>query len=217
MIKILIVDDHDLVRLGLKTLLDRQTGFQVVGEAGSAQEAVEKAQLLAPDVVIMDIRMPEMDGIAACREIKEQNPHTRVIMLTSYADDDEIFASIMAGASAYLMKQSHNEELVRAVERVSRGESLLDPAITSKVLSRIRGMVENNQPRAQVLNEQESRILDLIARGLTNRQIAQELFLSEGTVRNYVSGILAKLRLKNRSEAAAYAARKSYDNRQDLR
>lgn len=206
-IRILIVDDHEVVRMGLRGLLERNSGFTVIGEAGSADEAIEKALELPVDVIVMDVRMPNGSGIEACRAIREAKPDVKVIMLTSYADDEAVFASVMAGASGYVLKQIGSHELVEAIRTVAAGGSLLDPSITGKVLERMRGM-SREQQQHEKLTDQELRILRLIADGRTNKEIAEALYLSEKTVRNYVSSILSKLNLSNRAEAAAYAVRR---------
>jgi two-component system, NarL family, response regulator DevR len=206
--RILIVDDHEVVRLGLRTLLSHQPDFVVVDEAGSSDEAVEKTRLHRPDVVVMDIRLPGKNGIVACREIKEHFPETQVIMLTSYAEDDMLFDAISAGAAGYVLKQGGGDDLVRAIRRVAEGDALLDPAVTQRVLARVREATRHEQAAAfKDLTEQELRVLGLVSQGFTNKEIAKELFLGEGTVRNYVSSILSKLSLTNRAEAAAYAVR----------
>lgn len=206
-IRLLIVDDHEVVREGLRALLARQKGLEVVGEAGSAAEAVDKARRYAPDVVIMDVRLPDGSGIEACREIRAERPETRVIMLTSYPDEEAVFASIVAGASGYLLKQVRTQVLIEAIEAVARGASLLDPAVTEKVLERIRkmGMGAVDEQLSQ-LSEKERQILTLIADGSTNKEIAKIVCLSEKTVKNYVSNILSKLNLTRRSAAAAFMA-----------
>ncbi len=208
--RILVVDDHEVVRLGLRTLLSNQPDFAVVGEAASADEALEQTRIHHPDVVVMDIRMPGKNGIEACREIKEEFPETAVLMLTSYAEDEMLFDAISAGAAGYVLKQGGGEELVRAVRRVAEGDALLDPAVTQRVLQRVREATRKEQAAAfKDLTEQELRVLGLVSKGFTNKEIAKELFLGEGTVRNYVSSILSKLDLTNRAEAAAYAVRHS--------
>lgn len=206
-LRILIVDDHDVVRLGLRSLLDGRGSLRVVGEAASVAEAVQEAARTTPDVVIMDIRLPDGSGIEACREIRSQNADCKVLMLTSYADDEAIFASILAGAAGYILKQIKSQALVEAIETVARGGALLDPAVTQKILERMRrGGTSGAKPAAE-LTEQEERILSLVAEGQTNREIAQSLFLSEGTVKNYVSSILAKLKFQRRSQLVAYVAK----------
>lgn len=204
--RILLVDDHEVVRLGLKALIDRHSHFEVVGEAGSAREAVEKVELLRPDVVVMDIRLPGASGIEACEEIVERFPETKVIMLTSYAEDEMLFSAIRAGASGYILKQIGGEDLVRALEAIGRGEALLDPAVTQRVFQEVRKAVRDEEASAFIhLSQQEKHVLQLVSEGRTNREIAKNLFLGEGTVRNYVSSILSKLNVNNRAEAAAYA------------
>jgi DNA-binding NarL/FixJ family response regulator len=205
-VRILIVDDHEVVRMGLRSLLERRSRFLVVGEAASMAESIRAAQQSQPDVVIMDIRLPDGNGVEACREIRETNPNAKVIMLTSYADDEALFGSIMAGASGYLLKQTRGQALAEAVERVARGESLLDPSVTARVLERMRRLAAGEGDELAVLSPQERKILALIAEGKTNKEIAEEIFLSDKTVKNYVSNILSKLNLRRRSEAAAFIA-----------
>lgn len=205
-IRILIVDDHEVVRMGLRTLLERRPEFLVVGEAGTAAESVRAARHSLPDVVVMDIRLPDGSGVEACREIRDERPETKVIMLTSYADDEALFGSLMAGASGYLLKQTRGQVLAEAIKRVAQGESLIDPAVTSKVLERMRQLASGASDELAALSPQERRILSLIAEGKTNKEIAQEVFLSDKTVKNYVSSILSKLNLRRRSEAAAFLA-----------
>jgi len=196
------------VRLGLRALLSGQQDFVVVDEAASAEEAVEKAVLHRPDVVVMDIRMPGTNGIEATRAIKSKLPEVQVIILTSYAEDEMLFDAISAGAAGYVLKQGGGDDLVRAVRRVAEGDALLDPAVTQRVLARVRQATRQEQAAAfKDLTEQELRVLGLVSQGYTNKEIAKELFLGEGTVRNYVSSILSKLELTNRAEAAAYAVR----------
>ena len=205
-VKIMLVDDHEVVRLGLRTLLERREGFRVVADAGSVAEAVAAAQETQPDVIVMDVRLPDGTGVEACREIRSDRPETKVIMLTSYADDEAIYGSIMAGASGYLLKQTRGQSLAEAIERVAAGESLLDPGITDKVLARMRQLAAGETDELASLSPQERRILGLIAEGKTNKEIAEEVFLSDKTVKNYVSSILSKLNLRRRSEAAAFIA-----------
>lgn len=204
-VNILLVDNHEVLVLGLKTLFERYENFHIVGEAYSGSEAIEKARSLNPDVIIMDIRMPDINGIEACREIKQNNPDINVIMLTSYADDEAVFASLMAGASGYVLKQIGTQALVEAVETVSKGQSLLDPSITSKVIEKMKEISQQNiNADLQLLTSQEKKVLSLIAEGKTNREIASIMFLSEKTIRNYVSNILHKLNLQTRAQAIAY-------------
>ena len=204
--RILLVDDHEVVRLGLKALIERHPHFEVVSEAGSAREAIEQVELTHPDVVVMDIRLPGASGIEACEEIVLRFPESRVIMLTSYAEDEMLFAAIRAGASGYVLKQIDGEALMRALEAIGRGEALLDPAVTQRVFQEVRKAVRDEEALAFVhLSQQEKHVLQLVSEGRTNREIAKDLFLGEGTVRNYVSSILSKLNVNNRAEAAAYA------------
>ena len=204
--RILLVDDHEVVRLGLKALLDHHAHFEVVGEASTAREAVEQVDRLQPDVVLMDIRLPGASGIDACEEIVRNFPQTRVIMLTSYAEDEMLFSAIRAGASGYVLKQIGGDDLIKAVEAVGRGEALLDSAVTQRVFQEVRRAVKEEEASAFVnLSQQERHVLLLVSEGKTNREIAKALFLGEGTVRNYVSSILSKLGVSNRAEAAAYA------------
>jgi len=204
--RILLVDDHEVVRLGLKALLERNQQFDVVGEASSAREAIEQVGNLQPDVVVMDIRLPGTSGIEACEEIVNRFPGTKVIMLTSYAEDEMLFSAIRAGASGYILKQIGSDDLIKALEAVSRGEALLDPAVTQRVFQEVRRAVKEEEASAFAhLSQQEKHVLLLVSEGKTNREIAKSLFLGEGTVRNYVSSILSKLSVNNRAEAAAYA------------
>ena len=208
--RIILVDDHEIVRVGLKTLLDRHPDFEVVGEASSAREAVEKTVSLKPDVVVMDIRLPGTSGIDACDEIVKRFPDTKVLMLTSYAEDEMLFSAIRAGASGYVLKQIGNDDLVKAIEAVGSGEGLLDPAVTQRVFQEVRRAVREEEASAFAdLSQQEKHVLQLVSEGKTNREIAKALFLGEGTVRNYVSSILSKLGVSNRAEAAAYAVEHS--------
>ena len=208
-LRVLIVDDHEVVREGLRSLLNRREGISVVGEAGTVGTAVEEAARLRPDVVIMDVRLPDGSGVEACREIRQENPDAKVIMLTSYADDEAVFASILAGAAGYLLKQTRGQALAEAIEAVAQGGSLLDPAVTQKVLERVRSLGGRRPDDSLAsLSDQEQKILLLIAEGKTNKEIAEEIFLSDKTVKNYVSSILSKLNLRRRAEAAAFIARK---------
>ncbi len=203
-LKILIVDDHDIVRKGLAMLVSRQEDLSVVAEAGTVAEAVEKARDSVPDVVVMDIRLPDGSGIEACREIRDENANIKVLMLTSYSDEEAVMGSIMAGASGYLLKEIRSQEIVDAIRRVGAGQSLLDPAVTASVLERVRRGKEEDV-LAQ-LTGQEQKILELIAEGRTNREIAGQINLSDKTVKNYVSNILGKLEVSRRSQAAAFLA-----------
>jgi DNA-binding NarL/FixJ family response regulator len=204
--RILVVDDHEVVRLGLRALLEHHIQFEVVGEASTAKEALDQVGRLHPDIVLMDIRLPGASGIEACEEITTQFPDTRVVMLTSYAEDEMLFSAIRAGASGYILKQIGGEDLIRALEAVGRGEALLDPAVTQRVFQEVRRAVKEEEASAFAnLSQQERHVLLLVSEGKTNREIAKALFLGEGTVRNYVSSILSKLGVSNRAEAAAYA------------
>jgi two-component system, NarL family, response regulator DevR len=205
-IRVLIADDHEVVRMGIKALLMQHAHLKVVGEASTGAEAVEQALLHRPDVVVLDVRMPNMSGVEACQQIVQQLPNTRVVMLTSYAEDDLLFAAIRAGASGYVLKRIGSDDLVRTIEAVGRGESALDPTMTEAVFREVRQTERGKEAAVfSELSAQEMRVLALIADGLTNREIAGRLFLGEGTVRNYVSNLLSKLHLANRAEAAAFA------------
>ena len=208
--KVVLVDDHEVVRQGLKTLIDGQDDLDVVGEAGDVDNAIRQVGYHTPDVVVMDVRLPDGTGVEACREIRSRWPDVKVLMLTSYADEEALVSSIVAGASGYVLKRIDSDDLVDAVRRVGNGESLLDPNLTDRLFARIRGD-EPDDPLLARLSPQERKILDLIAEGKTNRQIAEELFLAEKTVKNYVSNLLSKLEMSRRSEAAAYAARLQAD------
>lgn len=204
--KILLVDDHEVVRLGLKALLSRYKQFEVVAEAGSASEALDRVGRYQPDVVVMDIRLPGKSGIEATREIVKKYPETKVIMLTSYAEDELLFDAIEAGASGYVLKQIGSGDLINALEKIGRGESMVDSALMQKVFQRVREASRKAEDEAfATLSEQELKILSLVAKGKTNKEIAEAVYLSEKTVRNYVSSILSKLHLSTRAEAAAYA------------
>lgn len=207
-IRLLLVDDHEVVRGGLKALLEAAEDMTVVAEAGSVVEAIAQAERTRPDVVVMDVRLADGSGIEATREIRARRPETAVLMLTSFADDEALFASIMAGASGYVLKQIRGGELVRAIRAVGAGQSLLDPAVTSSVLDRLRkGKHMMRDEKLSRLTGQEERILSLVAKGRTNHEIGDDLHLAEKTVKNYVSTILSKLEVARRAEAAAYLAR----------
>lgn len=208
MVRILIADDHAVVRAGLKALLESQDAFRVVTEAATGEEAVAKAQEYHPDVAVLDIRMPGLSGIDACRQIVDSVEGCRVVMLTSYAEDELLLAAIDAGASGYVLKRIGSDELIRAVERVSQGEGTLDPTMTQTVFEKVREANKAEDASAFAdLTQQELAVLALVAEGLTNRQIAVRLFLGEGTVRNYVSSVLSKIGVSNRAEAAIYAVK----------
>jgi two-component system, NarL family, response regulator DevR len=207
-LSLLVVDDHEVVRQGLVALLARRPEFHVVAEAGTAAEAVAAARRFRPDLVVMDVRLPDGSGIEACREIRAELPDTRVVILTSYPDEDAVLSAIVAGASGYLLKQVRARDLVAALEAVGRGESLLDPAVTGRVLERVRRIAMADQPdELAQLTAQERKILLLVAEGKTNKEIAADVFLSDKTVKNYVSSILAKLNLERRAHAAAYMSK----------
>ena len=204
-VRIFLLDDHEVVRRGLRELLESEEDMAVVGEAGTAEEAYGRIPATAPTVAVLDVRLPDGDGVEVCREIRSRHPEIACLMLTSFADDEALFSAIMAGAAGYVLKQVRGTDLVDAVRRVSRGESLLDPKVTARVLERLRHRPEDDELAA--LTAQERRILDLVAEGLTNRQIGERIYLAEKTVKNYVSNVLAKLGMTRRSQAAAYAAR----------
>jgi len=211
-LRLLVVDDHEVVRQGLVALLGRREGFQVVAEAGTVAEAIEAARRFEPDIVVMDVRLPDGSGVEACREIRSEFPGTRVVMLTSYPDEEAVLSAIVAGASGYLLKQVRARDLITALETVGRGGSLLDPAVTEKVLERIRRIATGGQSdELAALTAQERRILLLVAEGKTNKEIASEIFLSDKTVKNYVSSILSKLNLERRAQAAAFVAKHRLD------
>jgi two-component system, NarL family, response regulator DevR len=210
--RLLVVDDHEVVRQGLVALLDRRPGFEVVAQAGSVVEAIEQARLHQPDIVVMDVRLPDGSGVEACRAIRDELPGTRVIMLTSFPDDEAVLSAIVAGASGYLLKQIRARDLVAALDAVGRGESLLDPAVTERVLERIRRIAAGDAgDELSVLTAQERKILMLVAEGKTNKEIAADVFLSDKTVKNYVSSILSKLNLERRAQAAAFVAKQRSD------
>lgn len=207
-LRVMIVDDHEVVRNGIRALLEDEGGMTIAAEAGTVREAIERAEWARPDVIVMDVRLADGSGIEATREIRAKLPKTQVLMLTTFADDDALFSSIMAGAAGYVLKQIKGGDLVRAVRAIGSGENLLDPAVTKGVLDRLRkGKHLLKDERLARLSAQEERILNAIADGKTNRQIGDELHLAEKTVKNYVSSILSKLEVARRAEAAAYLAR----------
>ena len=207
-LRIMLVDDHEVVRQGLRALLESENDLDVVAEAGDGNQAIDTARAHEPDVVVMDVRMPDMSGVEACRGIRDLRPETQVIMLTSYSDDEALFNSIMAGAAGFVLKQIRGSDLVDAIRKVGSGQSLLDPSVTRRVLERLRkSKYDDTDPKLARLSPQEDRILDMVGLGLTNRQIAEKIHLSDKTVKNYVSSILSKLEVHRRSEAAAYVAR----------
>jgi DNA-binding NarL/FixJ family response regulator len=210
--KVVLVDDHEVVRAGLATLISKQKDMKVVGQAATVFDALRVVGYKSPDVVVIDVRLPDGSGVDACRQIKERWPDTSVLMLTSFADDEALYASIMAGASGYVLKRVTGPELVDNIRRVGDGESLLDPILVESVFRRIRG--EEEDPLLARLSPQERNIMEHLAEGLTNRQIAEQMFLAEKTVKNYVSNVLAKLGMSRRSEVAAYAARREAEREQ---
>lgn len=205
-LRISLIDDHEVVRAGLKALIDSQEDMTVVGEAGSVEEGVRRVGFDEPDVVVLDVRLPDGSGVEACRTIRERFPDVKVLMLTSFADEEALMAAILAGASGYVLKRIKTEELVGDIRRVGAGESLLDPEMTDRLFTRLR-QGDSEDPLLGQLTGQERTIVERIADGMTNRQIAEEMFLAEKTVKNYVSNILAKMGMSRRSEAAAYVAR----------
>ena len=207
-IRVTVVDDHEVVRTGLKAILEPEGDLEVVGEAGSATEAVQRVPRLAPDVVLMDVRMEGMSGIEACRLIKSAHPQIHVLMLTSFGEEDAVMSSIMAGASGYLLKNTGRADLIKAIRGAAEGQNLLDPSVTGKVMERLTQLAAREQERAmEVISGREKEVLVLVAQGLTNKGIADKLVISENTARNHVSRILDKLGLSHRAQAAAFAAR----------
>jgi DNA-binding NarL/FixJ family response regulator len=205
-IEVFLLDDHEIVRLGVRELLEAQPDIRVVGEAGTAAAALARIPALRPDVAILDVRLPDGDGVQVCREIRSRVPQVRCLMLTSFGDDEALFNAVMAGAAGYVLKQIRGTDLVGAVRTVASGQSMLDAGAASKLMTRLRDSSRQQDP-LKGLTGQERRILELIGTGLTNRQIGQQLFLAEKTVKNYVSALFAKLGMERRAQAAAYAAR----------
>jgi DNA-binding NarL/FixJ family response regulator len=205
-ITVFLVDDHEVVRHGVRALVESDPNMRVVGEAGSVEQAIALIPDAAPMVALLDVRLGDGSGVELCREIRSEHPEIACLMLTSYSDDDALFEAIMAGASGYVLKQIRGSELLSAIRRVSAGEQLLDPTLTGRVMRQLR---ERNESEAMLdrLTEQERRVLTLISEGLTNRQIGQSLHLAEKTVKNYVSNLLSKLHMERRTEAAVFAAR----------
>ncbi|MCL5947769.1 MAG: response regulator transcription factor [Actinobacteria bacterium] len=202
--RVFLLDDHEVVRRGLRDLIEADEDMEVVGEAATAQDALARIPVVAPDVAVLDVRLPDGSGVEVCREVRSQMPNIYCLMLTSFSDDDALFASIMAGASGYLLKQIKGTELVQALKRVANGESLLDPSLIKQLMQKIRNESDIDE-RVARLTMQERTILGLIAEGKTNRQIAAEMFLAEKTVKNYVSNMLSKMGFSRRTEAAVYA------------
>ncbi len=205
-IRVFLADDHEVVRQGLRALLEAETDIEVVGEASGAVDALARIPPTGPDVAVLDVRLPDGDGVEVCREIRSSHPGVACLILTSFADDEALFNAIMAGAAGYVLKQIKGSDLVGAVRKVAAGQSLLDPEVTQRVLERLRKGPEEDERLAR-LTDQERKILDLVAEGLTNRQIAERIHLAEKTVKNYVSNLLSKLGMQRRTEAAVYAAR----------
>ncbi|MBB6349063.1 response regulator [Nonomuraea muscovyensis] len=213
MIRVFLVDDHEVVRRGVAALLGSEDDIEVIGEAGTAESAIARIPALKPDVAVLDVRLPDGNGVDVCREARSRLPGLACLMLTSFADDDALFDAVMAGASGYVLKQIHGSDLIGAVRTVAAGQSLLDPQTTAAMLQRLRDHAVKQDPLA-ALSEQERHILDLIGEGLTNRQIGERLFLAEKTVKNYVSNLLAKLNMQRRTQAAALSARLRVDRRE---
>jgi DNA-binding NarL/FixJ family response regulator len=212
-IRVFLLDDHEIVRMGVRDLLEAEPDISVVGEAGTASSALARIPALRPDVAVLDVRLPDGDGVSVCREIRSAMPQVACLMLTSFGDDEALFDAIMAGAAGYVLKQIRGTDLVGAVRTVASGQSLLDPEAASKVMRRMRDAAAHADPLA-ALTPQERRILELIGEGLTNRQIGERMFLAEKTVKNYVSALFAKLGMERRTQAAAYAARVFEDQHQ---
>ena len=204
-IKVFLLDDHEVVRRGVASLLNTEPGIEVIGEASTARQALARIPALRPDVAVLDVRLPDGNGVAVCREIRSQLPEVACLMLTSFADDDALFDAVMAGAAGVVLKQIHGTDLVGAVRTVASGQSLLDPRSTARMMARLRDQASRSDPLA-ALSDQERRILELIGEGLTNRQIGERMYLAEKTVKNYVSNLLAKLDMQRRTQAAALAA-----------
>ena len=205
-ISVFLLDDHEIVRRGVRDLLEAEPDITVVGEAGTAAGALARIPALKPDVAVLDVRLPDGDGVTVCREIRSRMPEVGCLMLTSFGDDEALFDAIMAGASGYVLKQIRGTDLVGAVRTIAAGRSMLDPEAASRVMRRMRDEAERLDPLSG-LTEQERKILELIGEGLTNRQIGERMFLAEKTVKNYVSALFAKLGMERRTQAAAYAAR----------
>jgi two-component system, NarL family, response regulator DevR len=210
-VRVYLVDDHEVVRRGLSDLIDAEDDLEVVGEAASAGMALAGIAKTDPDVAVLDVRLPDGNGVEVCREVRARDPRIACLMLTSFGDDEALFDAIMAGAAGYLLKDVRGDDLIDAIRRVAKGESLLDPSVTGKVLERLRKGDEED-PRIAALSDQERRILELIAEGLTNRQIAERIHLAEKTVKNYVSNMLAKLGMQRRTEAAVFYTQIERDN-----
>ncbi len=208
-IRVYLLDDHEIVRRGLRELLEREDDIEVIGESGSAQEAQRRIPALRPDVAVLDGRLPDGSGVDVCREIRARDESIKALILTSYDDDEALFAAITAGAAGYVLKEVRGTDLVDAIRRVAAGQSLLDPAVTAQVLDRLRHGPQQD-PRLSALTAQERRILELIADGLSNRQIAETMFLAEKTVKNYVSSLLYKLGMERRTQAAVFVTKQQH-------
>lgn len=206
MTRVFLLDDHEIVRRGIRELLESEDDLEVVGEASTAAEALARIPATRPDVALLDVRLPDGSGVEVCRDIRSAHPEVQCLMLTSYADDEALFDAIMAGASGYVLKQVRGVELIDGIRRVAAGQSLLDPSLTTRVLERLRKAPDEDERFAD-LSEQERKILALLAEGMSNREIAAEMFLAEKTVKNYVSNLLGKMGMQRRTEAAVYAAR----------
>jgi DNA-binding NarL/FixJ family response regulator len=209
-IRVFLLDDHEVVRRGVKELLEAEQDIVVVGEASTAQQALDRVPAVRPQVAVLDVRLPDGDGVTVCRELRSRMPELACLMLTSFADDEALYDAILAGAAGYVLKQIHGSDLIGAVRTVAAGGSLLDPGLIAQVMSRLRDQAERKDPLAG-LTDQERRILDLIGEGLTNRQIGERMFLAEKTIKNYVSALLAKLGLERRTQAAVLATELKHD------
>ena len=211
-IRVFLLDDHEIVRRGVRELLETEPDITVIGEAGTAASALARIPALMPDVAVLDVRLPDGDGVSVCRDIRSALPQVACLMLTSFGDDEALFDAIMAGAAGYVLKQIRGTDLVGAVRTIAAGRSLLDPEAASRVMQRMRDQAVRSDPLAE-LTPQERRILELIGEGLTNRQIGERMYLAEKTVKNYVSALFAKLGMNRRTQAAAFAA-KVFDDHQ---
>jgi two-component system, NarL family, response regulator DevR len=205
-VRVFLVDDHEVVRRGVRELLESDDHVVVVGEASTVEEALARIGAVQPDLALLDVRLPDGDGVELCRDIRSRHPEIQALMLTSYDDDEALFNAMVAGAGGYVLKQVRGADLIQAVKRVAAGESILDPRLTGRLLDRLRVQTDQDDQMAR-LTDQERKILDLLAEGLTNRQIAERMILAEKTVKNYVSNLLAKLGMARRTEAAVYAAK----------
>jgi two-component system response regulator DevR len=207
-VRIFLVDDHEVVRRGVRDMLEAEDDFEVVGEAGTVQDALNRIGSAMPDVAVLDVRLPDGNGVELCRELRILHPHVACLMLTSFDDDEALFEAIVAGAAGYVLKQVKGHDIVEAIRQVGAGRSLIDPRMAARVMERLRNGASED-PKVASLSNQERRILELLADGMTNRQIAAEMFLAEKTVKNYVSNLLAKMGMSRRTEAAVYAARQA--------